>query len=71
MGKSTNKTSAAIERLSTFGDILLSRAYGGYWEVRVYDVTPAPETKEPTAFGKAETLDDAICACLRKIEDRP
>lgn len=67
--KSTNKTSATLDRLSGFGDVLLSRSLEGGWEARLYSPeNQGPEGALQTAFGGADTLDEALGMCLRAME---
>lgn len=68
---STNKTNAALRRLSSFGDVLITHLPSGTWEVRVYLDTASPGTKEASGFSQSKTLDAALNECLRKMEDAP
>lgn len=67
MAKSTNKTSAAIERLARHGDVLIS-GYAFGWEVRVYKLEPTMDPQGSIAFTSEPTLDQALNAALRKLE---
>ena len=64
MGRSLNKTSAAIERLARHGAVVIGQG-DNFWIVRIYDKSML---LDHIVHEVGDTLDEALNAALRKLE---